>query len=146
MESGTRHTSYASPMNVTSLKAMLNDQQRAKLLVPSIRPAKKAFGVPRRVYSSDEIEIRRSLAEMLAVDRFTIDIDQPLLSTGITREQFVLLMKVQAKRHKIPIQQSFLDQLADEEHWATTVKKLTISELASFIFDKFMDERQWDRD
>jgi len=146
MESGIISTSYASPENVSALKALLNDQQRAKLVAPSIRPPSKGFQVPRRVHSSGEIEIRRSLAEMLAVDRFTIDIDRPLHSTGITREQFVLLMKDQAKRHRIPIEQSFLDLLADDEHWATTVKKLTISELASFVYHKFLDERQWDRE
>jgi len=145
-ESGVIATSYASPEDVTALKALLNEDQRAKLLAPSIRPASKKFQVPPRVYSSDEIEIRNLLAEMLAADRFTIDIDRPLQATGITREQFVVLMKDQAKRHNIPIEQSLLDLLVDEENWTTAVKKLTIRDLARFIYDKFLDERQWNRE
>jgi len=144
-ESGTIATYYMKPEEITAFKTSLDEHQLTKLLAPSIRRPSKKFRAPSRVYSGTEIEIRRLLAEMLGVDRFKIDIDRPLQATGVTREQFVVLMTDLAKRHRIPMEQSLLDLIVEEEHWATAMKKLTISNLASFIYDKSLNERQWDR-
>ncbi|HEV3444497.1 MAG TPA: hypothetical protein VG099_07630 [Gemmataceae bacterium] len=145
LESGTQHTSYAGPATVSALKRGLNERQRLKLLSPSVRPVSKKFRIPPRIYSSTEVEVRRLLADMLALDRFTIDIDRPLGLTGVTRDQFVTLMHLLSERYRIPIDETMINLIADSENWNSATQKMTVSDLAHFASDKFLNERQWDR-
>jgi hypothetical protein len=145
LESGTQHTCYAGSATVSALKRDLNDRQRLKLLSPSIRPADTKFRIPPRIYSSTEVEVRRLLADMLGLDRFTIDIDRPLGVTGVTRDQFVTLMHLFSERYRIPIDETMINLIAASENWSSAAYKMTVSDLARFVSDKFLNERQWDR-
>jgi hypothetical protein len=145
LESGTQHTCYAGSATVLALRDSLNEQQRSKLLSPSVRPAGKDFRIPPRIYSCTEVEVRRFLADMLGVDRFTIDVDRPLGVTGVTPEQFVALMHLLSERYKIPIDETMIHQIADIEHWSSAAQEVTLGDLAQFASAKFLNERQWDR-
>ena len=145
LESGTQHTCYAGPATVSALERGLDERQRLKLLSPSVRPAGKNFRIPPRIYSSTEVEVRRLLADMLDLDRFTIDIDRPLGLTGLTRDQFVTLMHLLSERYRIPIDETMINLIADSENWSSATQKMTVSDLAHFANDKFLNERQWDR-
>ena len=142
-EDGMTCRYYARAATVAALKARLNDQQRSTLRAPSIRPPSKDYRIPRRRYTDTEIDVRRALAELLSVDRFTVDIDKPLAATGLTREQFVALMQLLSERFKIPIENAIIEQFASR--WSDVARKITIKDIAAFAYDKSYRERQWER-
>ena len=144
-EPGSGINCYANLATVNEFESRLTEDQRVKLQRPSIRPAPKDPRLPRRNHNFAEIDTRRLLAGILEVDRYSIDIDAPLMDCDMTREHLLELMRQMGDHFRVPIDDGLVNTLANEDTWHSVVQYLSLRDLGRFAYDKFFNERQWDR-
>ncbi len=126
-------TIYMNAASAQLLQTSLPAELQAKLQRPGLRGSKgSAFEAPKRQYDDAEIAIRKFLAEMLGINRFTIDVDQPLSVKKATADQLAGLMQFISKTygdevHDRPLEASLL--VGDA---SIHIRDLTIHQLSRY--------------
>lgn len=123
-------------MNATTaefLKTTLPDELQAKLQRPGLRgSAGSTIEVPRRQYNDEEVAIRKFLAEMLGVDRFTIDVDQPLSATKATAHQLARLMQFICETYGDEVQDQAVASAFQIGDQSVEIRDLTIHQHSQY--------------
>lgn len=126
-------TIYMNSASAQVLQASLPTEFRAKLQRPGLRGSTgSASEAPKRQYNDTEVAIRKFLAEMLGVDRFTIDWDQPLSATTATADQLSRLMQFICDTYGDEVQDRAVSSAFQIGGQSIEIRDLTIHQLSQY--------------